>query len=41
VVVDGPSEGRTARDPGGRVVQVAFDAEPERIYRTMLELLRA
>ncbi len=41
VVVDGPGEGRTARDPGGRVVQAAFDVDPERVYQTVLDLLRA
>jgi purine nucleosidase len=40
VVVDGPSDGRTARDPGGRAVQVAYDVDPARVYQTVLDLLR-
>ncbi len=40
VVVDGPSDGRTLRDPNGRVVQVAYDVDPERVYQSVLDLLR-
>lgn len=40
VVVDGPSDGRTQRDPAGRTVQVAYDVDPERVYQTVLDLLR-
>jgi len=40
VVTEGPSEGRTIRDPNGRIVQVAFEVDPERVYQTVLDLLR-
>jgi purine nucleosidase len=40
VVIDGPSDGRTLRDPNGRVVQVAYDVDPEQVYNTVLELLK-
>ena len=40
VVTDGPGEGRTIRDPHGRIVQMGFDVDPERVYQTVLELLK-
>lgn len=40
VVVDGPGEGRTLRYPQGRIVQVAYEVGPERVYQTVLDLLR-
>lgn len=40
VVVDGPSDGRTLRSPNGRIVQVGCDVDPERVYQTVLDLLR-
>lgn len=40
IVVDGPSDGRTLPTPNGRIVQVAFDVDPERVYQTVLDLLR-
>lgn len=40
VVTEGRSEGRTIRDPNGRVVQVAFEVDPERVYQTVLDLLK-
>lgn len=40
IIVDGPGDGRTLRDPNGRIVQVAYDVDPERVYSTVLELLK-
>lgn len=40
IVIDGPSDGRTLRDPAGRAVQVAYAVDPERVYNTVLELLK-
>jgi len=40
VMVDGPSDGRTLRDPAGRTVQVAYDVDPARVYQTVLDLLK-
>ena len=40
VVLAGPSEGRLQHTPHGRVVEVAFDVDPERVYDTVLTLLR-
>jgi purine nucleosidase len=40
IVVDGPSDGRTLRDPSARTVQVAYDVDPERVYQSVLDLLR-
>ncbi len=40
VVVDGPSDGRTLRDPANRTVQVAYDVDPQRVYQTVLDLLK-
>ncbi|MBM4424751.1 MAG: ABC transporter substrate-binding protein [Chloroflexi bacterium] len=40
VVIDGPSDGRTIRSANGRIAQVAFDVDPERVYQTALDLLK-
>lgn len=40
IVVDGPGDGRTLSVPNGRIVQVAFDVDPQRVYQTVLDLLK-
>lgn len=40
IVTDGPSEGRTQRAPGGRVVQMADAVDAASVYDTVLALLK-
>jgi purine nucleosidase len=40
IITSGPSEGRTQPDPNGRIVQVAYDVDPARVYNTVLDLLK-